>query len=48
MTVDLSTPEGPAHLIDSALAELVELDILVNNGGAARAPAGERRVPVLD
>lgn len=37
VTVDLSTPEGPAHLIDSALAELGELDILVNNVGGGES-----------
>ncbi|MEU6409876.1 SDR family oxidoreductase [Microbispora sp. NPDC046933] len=32
--VDLSTPEGPAHLVERAVAELGEdLDLLVNNVG---------------
>jgi NAD(P)-dependent dehydrogenase (short-subunit alcohol dehydrogenase family) len=33
MTVDLSTVEGPAELIDSALVELGGIDLLVNNVG---------------
>ncbi len=34
--VDLGTPDGPARLIDSAVAALGGLDILVNNVGAVR------------
>jgi NAD(P)-dependent dehydrogenase (short-subunit alcohol dehydrogenase family) len=33
ITVDLSTPDGPARLIEQALAELGGIDILVNNAG---------------
>src|SRR5690242_4810419 len=34
LPVDLSTPEGPAHLVERAVAELGEdLDLLVNNVG---------------
>jgi len=33
VTVDLSTPDGPASLIDRAIAELGGIDILVNNVG---------------
>ena len=33
VTVDLSTPDGPASLIDRAVAELGGIDILVNNVG---------------
>jgi NAD(P)-dependent dehydrogenase (short-subunit alcohol dehydrogenase family) len=33
LAVDLSTAEGPAELIGAALAELGELDLLVNNVG---------------
>ncbi|MFB4263540.1 oxidoreductase [Nonomuraea sp. GTA35] len=33
LTADLSTPEGPAGMIDRATAELGEIDLLVNNVG---------------
>ncbi|MFC7715981.1 SDR family NAD(P)-dependent oxidoreductase [Nonomuraea recticatena] len=33
VTVDLSTAEGPARLIDSAIDELGGIDLLVNNVG---------------
>jgi NAD(P)-dependent dehydrogenase (short-subunit alcohol dehydrogenase family) len=33
VTVDLATPDGPAQLIDRALAELGGIDVLVNNVG---------------
>ncbi|MFF1607572.1 SDR family oxidoreductase [Amycolatopsis sp. NPDC058278] len=33
IAVDLSTPDGPARLIDAALAEAVGIDVLVNNVG---------------
>jgi NAD(P)-dependent dehydrogenase (short-subunit alcohol dehydrogenase family) len=33
LAADLSTPDGPAALIERALAELGELDLLVNNVG---------------
>ncbi|GAA4135137.1 SDR family oxidoreductase [Actinomadura keratinilytica] len=33
VTVDLSTPDGPGRLIERALEELGELDLLVNNVG---------------
>lgn len=33
LQIDLSTPDGPAELIDRALAELGDLDLLVNNVG---------------
>jgi NAD(P)-dependent dehydrogenase (short-subunit alcohol dehydrogenase family) len=33
VSVDLSTPDGPARLIDEALAELGWIDILINNAG---------------
>lgn len=33
VTVDLTTPDGPVTLIDRALSELGELDILINNLG---------------
>jgi NAD(P)-dependent dehydrogenase (short-subunit alcohol dehydrogenase family) len=39
--VDLSTADGPSRLIDRALAEWGELDLLVNNvGGGDGGPAG--------
>jgi NAD(P)-dependent dehydrogenase (short-subunit alcohol dehydrogenase family) len=44
MTVDLGTPDGPAQLVDEAVAAFGGLDILVNNVGAVRPPHG--RVPV--
>ena len=34
VTVDLSTPDGPAGLIDRAVHELGGIDVLVNNVGA--------------
>lgn len=34
VSVDLSTPEGPARLVDEAVATFGGLDILVNNVGA--------------
>jgi NAD(P)-dependent dehydrogenase (short-subunit alcohol dehydrogenase family) len=33
VTVDLSTSDGPARLVDAALAELGGIDVLVNNVG---------------
>jgi NAD(P)-dependent dehydrogenase (short-subunit alcohol dehydrogenase family) len=33
VTVDLSTPDGPASLIDRAITELGGIDVLVNNVG---------------
>ncbi len=33
VTVDLSTPDGPAELIDRAVGELGTIDLLVNNVG---------------
>ncbi len=38
--VDLSTPKGPGLLIDQALAELGEIDVLVNNVGGGDAGGG--------
>jgi NAD(P)-dependent dehydrogenase (short-subunit alcohol dehydrogenase family) len=40
VSVDLSTPEGPARLIDAAVAAFGGLDILVNNVGAAHPRVG--------
>jgi NAD(P)-dependent dehydrogenase (short-subunit alcohol dehydrogenase family) len=39
--VDLSTAEGTATLIDRALAELGEIDVLVNNVGGGDGGAGQ-------
>jgi len=36
VSVDLTTPEGPAQLVTKALSELGGIDILVNNVGAVR------------
>jgi len=36
VSVDLTTPEGPARLVAAAVAELGGIDILVNNVGAVR------------
>jgi NAD(P)-dependent dehydrogenase (short-subunit alcohol dehydrogenase family) len=33
VTVDLATPEGPVELVERALAELGDIDVLVNNVG---------------
>jgi NAD(P)-dependent dehydrogenase (short-subunit alcohol dehydrogenase family) len=33
VSVDLTTPEGPRHLVDAALAEHGAIDLLVNNVG---------------
>ncbi|MGB3440586.1 MAG: oxidoreductase [Actinophytocola sp.] len=38
--VDLSTPDGPARLVDAAVQEFGVLDILVNNVGAVRPRPG--------
>jgi NAD(P)-dependent dehydrogenase (short-subunit alcohol dehydrogenase family) len=38
--VDLSTPDGPARLVDAAVEEFGVLDILVNNVGAVRPRPG--------
>jgi NAD(P)-dependent dehydrogenase (short-subunit alcohol dehydrogenase family) len=38
--VDLSTPDGPARLVDEAVEEFGVLDILVNNVGAVRPRPG--------
>jgi NAD(P)-dependent dehydrogenase (short-subunit alcohol dehydrogenase family) len=40
VAVDLSTPDGPARLIDEAVATFGGLDILVNNVGAVRPRLG--------
>ncbi len=40
VSVDLSTQDGPAHLIDEAIATFGGLDILVNNVGAVRPRLG--------
>jgi NAD(P)-dependent dehydrogenase (short-subunit alcohol dehydrogenase family) len=40
VSVDLSTPDGPGHLVDQAVKALGGLDILVNNVGAARPRTG--------
>ncbi|GAA2274332.1 SDR family oxidoreductase [Nonomuraea roseoviolacea subsp. roseoviolacea] len=39
LTADLSTPEGPAGLVERALAEVGELDLLVNNVGGGEGGA---------
>src|ERR1044072_2396476 len=39
--VDLSSAEGPAALIGTALAELGELDLLVNNVGGGDGGEGQ-------
>jgi NAD(P)-dependent dehydrogenase (short-subunit alcohol dehydrogenase family) len=36
VAVDLTTPDGPARLVDEAVREFGGIDILVNNVGAAR------------
>lgn len=36
VAVDLSTPDGPAHLVTEAISNLGGLDLLVNNVGAAK------------
>src|SRR5690242_17279274 len=38
--VDLSTADGPARLVDAAIATFGGLDILVNNVGAVRPRTG--------
>jgi NAD(P)-dependent dehydrogenase (short-subunit alcohol dehydrogenase family) len=40
VTVDLSTPDGPARLIEEAVATFGGLDILVNNVGGVRPHLG--------
>ncbi|WP_433435500.1 SDR family oxidoreductase [Nonomuraea sp. CA-141351] len=38
VSVDLRTPSGPAHLIDTAMAELGGIDLLVNNVAGTTGP----------
>ncbi|MEU6037628.1 oxidoreductase [Actinomadura sp. NPDC047616] len=40
VTVDLSTPDGPRRLIERALDELGDLDLLVNNVGGGDGGSG--------
>ncbi|WP_020668814.1 SDR family oxidoreductase [Amycolatopsis nigrescens] len=40
LPVDLSTSDGPGRLVEAALAEFGELDLLVNNAGGAPSMAG--------
>jgi NAD(P)-dependent dehydrogenase (short-subunit alcohol dehydrogenase family) len=40
VTADLSTPDGPARLIEDAVAAYGRLDLLVNNVGAAHSRPG--------
>lgn len=40
VSVDLGTPDGPAHLIDAAVSTFGGLDILVNNVGAVHPHLG--------
>jgi NAD(P)-dependent dehydrogenase (short-subunit alcohol dehydrogenase family) len=40
VSVDLSTPDGPARLVDEAVSTFGGLDILVNNVGAVRPRLG--------
>ncbi|BDG04172.1 oxidoreductase [Anaeromyxobacter oryzae] len=40
VAVDLSTPDGPARLVDEAVSTFGGLDILVNNAGAVRPRLG--------
>src|SRR3954462_13549596 len=40
VSVDLSTPDGPARLVDEAVSTFDGLDILVNNVGAVRPRLG--------
>jgi NAD(P)-dependent dehydrogenase (short-subunit alcohol dehydrogenase family) len=40
LSVDLSTPQGPARLVDEAVSTFGGLDILVNNVGAVRPRLG--------
>ncbi|MFJ9566318.1 SDR family oxidoreductase [Streptomyces fuscichromogenes] len=49
VAVDLSTPDGPADLIDAAATAFGGLDILVNNAGTAqRRTSGFQSVTDLD
>ncbi|GAA2390046.1 SDR family oxidoreductase [Nonomuraea africana] len=41
VAADLSTAQGPAELIDQALAELGEIDLLVNNVGGGDGGEGQ-------
>ena len=40
VAVDLSTPDGPVHLVDEAISAFGGLDIVVNNVGAAHPRPG--------
>src|SRR4249919_1633139 len=47
--VDLSTPDGPARLVDEAVSRYGALDVLVNNVGAVRPhPGGFLSIPDED
>lgn len=46
--VDLSTPEGPGYLIDTALAELGGIDLLVNNVAGTTGPHPRGFLSVTD
>ncbi|GGM97097.1 SDR family NAD(P)-dependent oxidoreductase [Streptomyces fuscichromogenes] len=49
VAVDLSTPDGPAELIDAAATAFGGLDVLVNNAGTARPrTSGFQSVTDLD
>ncbi|WP_049570093.1 SDR family NAD(P)-dependent oxidoreductase [Nonomuraea sp. SBT364] len=41
VSVDLSTPDGPGELVERALAELGEIDLLVNNVGGGDGGEGQ-------
>ncbi|MFC4008490.1 SDR family NAD(P)-dependent oxidoreductase [Nonomuraea purpurea] len=46
--VDLSTPDGPGHLIDATLAELGGIDLLVNNVAGTTGPHPRGFLSVTD
>ena len=48
VSVDLSTPGGPAYLIDSAMAELGGIDLLVNNVAGTTGPHPDGFLSVSD
>jgi NAD(P)-dependent dehydrogenase (short-subunit alcohol dehydrogenase family) len=48
IAVDLGTPDGPRHLVDTALAELGGIDLLVNNVAGTTGPHSQGFLSVTD
>jgi NAD(P)-dependent dehydrogenase (short-subunit alcohol dehydrogenase family) len=48
VSVDLSTPGGPGHLVDTAMAELGGIDLLVNNVAGTTGPHPDGFLSISD